>query len=442
MNSRKSLGTLLLALFVSASTGASRSDGRDHPAAFSVETNVDFIDMTHYTSVPLDDRWFERIFSNCRKHSVRRVYWRVALGRAYFRSQIMAHVSAEGNTEKRIIEFAKILDSDIPEPLAQAVKFAHRHGIELVAWFPFNEAYYERPGTRNLIDPWYAERTHLFWCDRSGDRVWMGMPCVAEAEVVDRIASIVAELCDYGVDAVYLTPRTHCYRPWAGRQDPFDVHTDQFGYNEPIRQRYRASYGVDIRTEEFDVEKWHSIKGQFYTEMLSECARVAHEKGKKLLAGTLPERVSYAASAYPTALRLENDWQDWHQTAKVDGIVSIQARIRLPEGSQVIPDNKVMETTLDVSPIVEAAPQCPVTIFHPVLVFRPAGGGSWSLKDRIIEPVAVLQKRIDMARQQGASSFLIHEGYIPLMLDTAGTDYGVGATPMQEYWDAMKRWNK
>ena len=412
-------------------------------AEFEVTTDVDFIDMTHYSGVPLDETWCDRIFADCQRTGIRRVYWRVALGRAYYRSKIMGRVSAEGNTEKRIIEFARVLDGDGPEPLELAVKSAHRHGVQLIAWFPFNEAYYLHPGTRNLTDPWYAERQDLFWSDRQGKRVWMGMPCVAEPEVVARTASIIEELCGYGVDGVYLSNRTHCYRPWASGQQAYDVETDQFGYNEPIQRRFKKRYGIDIRTEDFNRDDWHLVKGEFYTEFLAACAEAAHSHGKVLLASTLAQRFAYAPSAaYPSALRIYNDWGAWHKQAKVDGIVSVQVRVRLPAGAQSVPQDKIEATTVDIQPILSAAPDCPVHIFHPILVFRPAGGGSWSLQDRIIEPVEMLDQRVRIAHAAGATSLILHEGYVPLMLDTAGQDIGVGATPKEGYWKAVGKWNR
>jgi len=418
-----------------SSTGA-------QPSGVEVSANVDFNDLVHYTEVPLDESWYDRIFGNCAQYGLRCLHWRVALGRAYYRSKIMAPVSREGNTERRILEFADMLASDGPEPLELAVKFAHKHGVELIAWFPFNETYYFRPGLRNMKDPWYAQHRELFWCDRSGQRLWMGMPCVAEPAVVQRTASIVEELCGYGVDGVYVVHRTHCYTPYAADEQPYTPETDQFGFNEPIRQRFRERHGVDIRREEFDVDAWHKIKGEFYTEFLAACAEVAHRHGKTLLAGTLPRRLAYAPSArFPDALRIYNDWRAWREQAKVDGIVSVQERVRLDEAAQSIPDDKIAETTLETRMIVNDAPGCDVDIFHPVLAFRPAGGGSWSMKDRLLEPVDMLERRRQLAAGHGARSLILHESYMPLFLDTAGKDIGIGACPKMEYWQAIGKWN-
>ena len=161
-----------------------------------------------------------------------------------------------------------------------------------------------------------------------------------------------------------------------------------------------------------------------------------------MLAGTLPRRTAYAPSArFPDALRVYNDWSAWSEQAGVDGIVSVQERVRLPEGAPVIPEDRITQTTWDIGPIVEDAPRCPVSVFHPILAFRPAGGGSWSMRDRILEPVSFIEQRRRAAMDQGASELILHEGYMPLFVDTAGRDHGIGACPKPEYWKAIRAWN-
>ena len=419
-----------------------RTQGDTTFQGLQVTANLDFMDPAHRSGVPLDEKWYDRIFADCCEYGLRRVYWRVVLGRAYYRSKILARVSREGNTETRIINIANILDRTDPDPLEQAIRFAHKYDIQLIAWFPFNEAYYFNPNIRNLIDPWYEARPHLFWCNRSGNRRWMGMPCIAEPEVVRRTADIVTELCRYGADGVYIVPRTHCYTPYSPDQEPYEPQEDEFGFNEPIRRRFLERFGVDICREDFDVDAWHSMKGEFYTEFLAVCAAEAHSRNKILLAGTMPFRLAYAPSArFPNALRIRNDWGAWSGEAGIDGIVSIQDRIRLPEGTEAIPDSKIAETTRNIGIIVKDAPGCPVAVFHPILAFRPAGGGSWSMKDRILEPVSFLDRRRQFAIEQGAGEFILHEGYMPLFLNTAGYDYGIGPCPNSEYWQAIRRWN-
>ena len=180
------LSCFTIVLLASATVVAVTPD-EDSGLPAPVASSVDFFAMTQHSQVPLDEAWYDLCFANCKRYTLRRVYWRVALGRAYYRSQIMARVRGERNSERRIVEFAKILDGDGPEPLQLAVTYAHRHGVELIAWFPFNETHYFKPDFRYLVEPWYNERRHLYWCDREGRRVWMGMPCIAEPEVVARM---------------------------------------------------------------------------------------------------------------------------------------------------------------------------------------------------------------------------------------------------------------
>lgn len=431
-------------LVVVVANNAESANDREQPPA-PVASSVDFFAMTQHSQVPLDESWYDRCFANCKRYNLRRVYWRVALGRAYYRSRIMARVSVERNKERRIVEFAKILDGDGPEPLELAIKFAHRHGVELIAWFPFNETHYYRTNVRYLVDPWYSERQHLFWCDRDGRRVWMGMPCIAEPEVVARTASIIEELCAYGVDGIYLPARTHCYRPYTPDDEPYDVQVDQFGFNEPVRRRYQQRFGVDIRHEEFDIDAWQRMKGEFYTEFLTACADAAHRHGKLFLPGTSTTRLGFIPNLTNRpegmALRIYNDWTAWHQQAKVDGIVAIQDRLRLPRGTQQVLPHKVFENACDVSEVVQDVPGCPVSLFYPVLAFRPAEGKSWSMKDRLLIPPDILKYRLGMNQQQGATELILHEGYMALFLDTRGEDPGIGPGPNMNYWEAVGQFN-
>jgi len=242
-----------------------------------------------------------------------------------------------------------------------------------------------------------------------------------------------------------LPPRTHCYRPYAPDEEPFDIYVDQFGFNEPIRRRYRERFGVDIRNEDLDVDAWQRIKGEFYTEFLAACAEATHRHGKIFLAGTTTLRVGYVPNLVGrkegTALRIYNDWAAWHVQAKVDGIVAIQDRLRLPRGTQHVAQEKVAENACDVSEIAEDAPGRPVSLFYPVLAFRPAEGKSWSMKDRLLIPPEILAFRLGLNKQQGGSEFILHEGYMALFLDTRGQNPGTGPSPNMDYWEAVGRFN-
>ena len=434
------LSTIIILLVLAGCAGERLSDDTVTESGIEVVSTADLGDV-YYLEIPPDENWYDRIFENCKKYGLRRVYWRVSVGRAFYRSNIMTRVSSKDSTDKRIVKIAKLLEADGPEPLELAVKYAHKHGIELYAWFPFNEQAYSR--VSNLIDLWYAERKDLFWRNCDGSRVWMGMPCIAESQVVQRTVSIIEELCGYGVDGVYLSHRSHCYFPEDGVKRP--LRENEFGFNEPIRNRFLQRYGVDICKEEFDVDAWQRIKGEFYTEFLAACAEAAHQHGAKLEATTATTRSDYIVylEKYGNnhTLQTYNNWEAWVKQAKVDAIVVVQERVALPSSADIIPHEKVVETTHDVREIIKAVGDCPVRVFHPILAYRPRGGGSWSHKDRILESLDILDWRIKEAQKQGISTFILQEGYVPMFLYTEGKDNGIGPCPKMEYWQAVKKWN-
>ena len=123
-------------------------------------------------------------------------------------------------------------------------------------------------------------------------------------------------------------------------------------------------------------------------------------------------------------------------------LVEIQNRLALPRGTRHVPRKKVADNACDVSGVVKDAPGCPVSLFYPVLAFRPAEDKSWSMKDRLLIPPDILAFRLGLNRQQGASEFILHEGYMALFLDTQGRDPGIGPSPNLDYWEAVGRFNQ
>jgi hypothetical protein len=47
-------------------------------------------------------------------------------------------------------------------------------------------------------------------------------------------------------------------------------YADQYGFNDPIHQEYFKRYGIDIRTEDFDLKHWRNLQGEYLTCFLQE----------------------------------------------------------------------------------------------------------------------------------------------------------------------------
>jgi hypothetical protein len=47
-------------------------------------------------------------------------------------------------------------------------------------------------------------------------------------------------------------------------------YADQYGFNDPVHQDYLKRYGKDIRTEDFDLEQWRDLLGEYLTCFFQE----------------------------------------------------------------------------------------------------------------------------------------------------------------------------
>ena len=201
-------------------------------------------------------------------------------------------------------------------------------------------------------------------------------------------------------------------------------------------------HDVDICREDFDVDLWQRIKGQFYTEFLQACADATHRFERKLVVGTSPQRLGYIpnlAIADPAAraLRLYHDWEAWVSEAKVDGIAAIQPRLRLSSWD----DLKKVRNWHDITDVTTAVGQCPVSVFYPTLAYCNQSGKSWDMGNFRVEPEEMLGSKIDTFTSQGAKAMLFQGIYFALFIDSQGQDTGMGACPKMEYWQAIGRWN-
>ena len=108
----------------------------------------------------------------------------------------------------------------------------------------------------------------------------------------------------YAVDGIYMDTRTELMSP---------EHADQFGFNEPIVREFKQRYGVNILEEDFDVELWRSLRGEYFTLFLEEMARLIHSKGKLFSLGT--SRGDYIG--FPLG-NMKLHWRDWIAKKTID----------------------------------------------------------------------------------------------------------------------------
>ena len=54
-------------------------------------------------------------------------------------------------------------------------------------------------------------------------------------------------------------------------------HADQYGFNDPIRQEFLSRYGIDIITEDFDIQQWRDLLGEYLTYFLKELRKALND---------------------------------------------------------------------------------------------------------------------------------------------------------------------
>lgn len=203
-----------------------------------------------------------------------------------------------------------------------AEREAHRHGMQIYAMEALFD--YGGPGDAEYPNalPYFGGdrllRDHPEWSpvDRWGERRQPGpiefVYPAARRAVVERFT---AQVVDGNYDGLFL------YTYFENFSTRFE---DEFGFNEPIVTEYARRYGVDIRKEPFDRQRWADLRGEYVTELLGELHRSLAARGKRLtvaLTARNPDRIQdwpLNTGQINTMVRL--DWRKWAQRGIVDEI--------------------------------------------------------------------------------------------------------------------------
>ncbi|TVS20868.1 MAG: hypothetical protein EA424_01790 [Planctomycetaceae bacterium] len=116
-------------------------------------------------------------------------------------------------------------------------------------------------------------RAPVFGIARGQRQYMMGTPCEAYTEVREYWLDQVKRVLAMGYDGIDFRLQNHS-----------QMVTDyvNYGYNEPIVQRYQQIHGVDILQQQADPLKLMAIRGSFFLEFLEEAAAIIRSSGKKV----------------------------------------------------------------------------------------------------------------------------------------------------------------
>jgi hypothetical protein len=152
--------------------------------------------------------------------------------------------------------------------------------------------------------------------DRSGQQQW-GVLCLAYPEVRSHFCNRYVNLLqDTEFDGLFVCLRS--------QSRPADF-ADQFGFNEPVRQDYLERYGRDICAEDFDLQAWRDLLGEYLTTFLSELRRRLSRLGLRLAVG-----IPRGDVLGPPIGNATLEWRDWVKRGIIDGLVINQNSSQCP----------------------------------------------------------------------------------------------------------------
>jgi len=100
---------------------------------------------------------------------------------------------------------------------------------------------------------------------------------------------------------------------------------DQYGFNEPVRKDYQQRYGRDICTQDFDLQAWRDLCGEYLTLFLQELRQDLKPLGVKLALGAARGDV-----LGPPFGNANLDWPAWVEQDLIDELVINQNSSQCP----------------------------------------------------------------------------------------------------------------
>lgn len=200
------------------------------------------------------------------------------------------------------------------DPRTEALRHAHRLGMRIYGYMTiFDEGC---PASVLYGDskpfPWQShvtiENPGFLVCDRGGDKRHWGVMEYHYPEVRRyKIGQALAFLDAYDYDGIYICTRSH---------SPPAETADMYGFNEPVRQAFRKRHGVDILTDEFDVQAWRDLRGEGLTLFFRELRAALNARGKRLAVGV--PRMDIIGPPYGN---MTLAWRTWVREELIDELV-------------------------------------------------------------------------------------------------------------------------
>lgn len=153
--------------------------------------------------------------------------------------------------------------------------------------------------------------------DRTLRKHQWGVLCLADSQVRRHLIGRYQRLLKAGnFDGLFV-----CFRS----QSKPAAYADQFGFNKPIRQDYFKRYGKDILVEDFDLQKWRDLLGEYITCFLMELRKAIQDENVSLAVG-----ISRGNILGPPLGNATLQWATWLREAIVDQLIIDQNSSQCP----------------------------------------------------------------------------------------------------------------
>jgi len=152
--------------------------------------------------------------------------------------------------------------------------------------------------------------------DKNGNMQW-GVLCLAYSQVRKYfIENFLNLLKGYEFDGLFVCLRS--------QSRPAD-YGDQYGFNEPIRQKFKKRYDKDILKDDFDRQSWRDLLGEYLTLFLSELGAELNKIKVRLSIG-----VPLGDIIGPPMGNSSLHWREWVERNLIDELIINQNSSQCP----------------------------------------------------------------------------------------------------------------
>lgn len=153
--------------------------------------------------------------------------------------------------------------------------------------------------------------------DRNGQNRQWGVLCLAYPEVRSHFCKRFLRLLKgYKFDGLFVCLRS--------QSRPADF-ADQYGFNKAVQRDFLTRYGRDIWKEDFNLQAWRDLLGEYLTRFLSELRSSLYPSGIHLALGAARGDI-----LGPPLGNVTLPWRDWVREGLIDELIINQNSSQCP----------------------------------------------------------------------------------------------------------------